>query len=91
MLKEWVTFNKLENFNSILNYSIDDFTPANNLCYVNERGEILHQTPMHELFNLRCYIQHLIDENEDEITKKDAKAHLEAPSQGFQGFLVLVL
>ena len=28
MLKEWVIFNKLENFNSILNYTIDDFTPS---------------------------------------------------------------
>ena len=26
----------------------------------------MHQTPLHELFNLRWYIQHLIDENEDE-------------------------
>ena len=31
-----------------------------------EEGEIFHQTPMHELFNLRWYIQHLVDENEDE-------------------------
>ena len=49
-----------------MNYTIDDFTPAGNLCYINEHGEILHQTPMHELFNLRWYIQHFMDENEDE-------------------------
>ena len=30
MLKEWVVFNMLENFNSILNYTIDDFTPSGN-------------------------------------------------------------
>ena len=63
MLKQWVIFNMLENFNSILNYTIDDF---GNLCYINENDEILHQTPMHELFHLRWYIQHLMDENEDE-------------------------
>ena len=38
----------LENFNSMLNYTIDDFTPSVNLSYINEHGEILHQTPMHE-------------------------------------------
>ena len=27
---------------------------------------MLHQTPMHELFNLRWFIQHLMDESEDE-------------------------
>ena len=64
MLKQWIIFNKLENFNSILNYTIDDFTPAGN--YMNEHGEILHQTPFKELFNLRWYIQHLMDQSEDE-------------------------
>ena len=66
MLKHWVIFNKLENFSSVLNYTIDDFTPSGNLSYINEHGDILHQTPMHEVFNLRWYIQHLIDQNENE-------------------------
>ena len=66
MIREWVKFNKFENFISLLNYTtpIDDFTPSGNLCYNNEIGEILYQTPMKELFNLRWYIQHLIDQNE---------------------------
>ena len=42
MLKEWVISNKLENFNSILNYAIDDFTPSGNLSYLNKYGGILH-------------------------------------------------
>ena len=66
MLKQWIIFNKLENFNSILNYTIDDFTPSGNLSYMNQHGEILHHTPLREVFNLRCYIQHLMDEGEDE-------------------------
>ena len=66
MLKQWIIFNKLENFNSILNYTIDDFTPSGNLSYMNQHGEILHHTPLREVFNLRCYIQHLMDESEDE-------------------------
>ena len=66
MLKQWIIFNKLENFNSILNYTIDDFTPSGNLSYMNQCGDILHHTPLREVFNLRCYIQHLMDQTEDE-------------------------
>ena len=46
MFKQWIIFNKLENFNSILNYPIGDFTPSGNLCYMNEHGDILPYTPM---------------------------------------------
>ena len=66
LLKQWAIFNKLENFNSILNYTIDDSTPSGNLCYMNQHGDILHQTPLKELFYLRWYIQHLINQSEHE-------------------------
>ena len=66
MLKQWIIFNKLENFNSILNYPNDDFTPPGNLSYMNQYGDILQHTPLREVFNLRCYIQHLMDQSEDE-------------------------
>ena len=33
---------------------------------MKKHGEILHQTPLKEVFNLRWYIQHLMDEDEDE-------------------------
>ena len=33
---------------------------------MNQQGDILHHTPLREVFNLRCYIQHLMDESEDE-------------------------
>ena len=66
MLKEWIIFNKLENFNSILNYPIDDFTPSGKLSYMNQYEKILCHTPLREVFNLRCYIQHLMDQSEDE-------------------------
>ena len=67
MIREWAIFNKLEIFNSLLNYSIDDFTPPGILCYYKENGEILNQTPLQERFNLRGYIQHLVDVSDDEI------------------------
>ena len=63
MIREVVIFNKLEDFNSMLNYTVDDFTPSGNRCYSKDKGEMLHQTPLKELFNLRCHIQHLIDQN----------------------------
>ena len=66
MLKQWIEFNKLEIFNSILNYTIDDFTPSGNLSYMNQYGDILHHTPLREVLNLRCYIQHLMDQSKDE-------------------------
>ena len=66
MFKQWIIFNKLENFNSILNYPIDDLTPSGNLCYMNEHGDILSYTPMIQIFNLTWYIQHLMDESEEE-------------------------
>ena len=45
-IRQWVIYNKLENFNSILNYPIYDFTASGNLCYMNEHGDILPYTPM---------------------------------------------
>ena len=63
-IKEWVVFNKLEDFSSLLKYTDEDFTPTGNLCHFNENGEKLQRKLMKEFYNLRCHIQHLIDENE---------------------------
>ena len=64
MIKEWIVFIKLEDINSLLKYTDDDFTPTGNLCYMNLNGEKLHRKLMKEFFNLRWYIQHLVDEYE---------------------------
>ena len=64
MIKEWVVFNKLEDFNSLLEYTDDDFTPTGKLCYINENGEKLYRKLMKQFFNLRWYIQHLVDLHE---------------------------
>ena len=45
---------------------MDDFTPSGNLSYMNQHGDILHHTPLREVFNLRCYVQHLMDQSQDE-------------------------
>ena len=64
MIKEWVVFNKLEDFNSLLECTDDDFTPSGKFCYINENGEKLYRKLMKEFYNLRWYIQHLVDEYE---------------------------
>ena len=33
MIREWIIHHKLEDFYSLLNYTIHDFTPAGNLCF----------------------------------------------------------
>ena len=62
MIKEWVVFNKLEDFNSLLEYTDDDFTSTGKFCYINENGEKLYRKLMKEFYNLRWYIQHRVDE-----------------------------
>ena len=64
MIKEWVVFNKLEDINSLLKYTDNDFRATGNLCYINQNGEKLHRKLLKEFLNLRWFIQHLIDENE---------------------------
>ena len=66
MKKGWVVFNKLEDFNSLLKYTDDDFTLIVNLCYINENGEMLPipTTNLQEFYTLRFYTQHLINRNE---------------------------
>ena len=73
MMREWVIFNKLQDFNSLLNYTDDDFTPTG--YYTNDYGEKLHHTPIQGLNNLRWYIQHLIDESGYEYDDDDELNH----------------
>ena len=48
MIKERVVLNELEDFNSLLKYTNDDFTPIGNLSYINENGEMLPTTTLQE-------------------------------------------
>ena len=62
-------YNKLEDFNSLLNYTDEDLIPHGhgNLSYYEENGDsvvkMMTATPLQELINLRWYIQHLIHES----------------------------
>ena len=42
---------------------------------MNEHGDILPYTPMTKIFNLRWYIQHLMDESEDEAKNPLSQEH----------------
>ena len=66
MAIEWVVFNKLEDYKLLLKYTDYDFTTTGKLCYINRNGEKLHRKLMKQFFNLRWYIQHLVDEYEYE-------------------------
>ena len=69
IMRAWMKHNKLEDFNSLLSFTSDDFTPSGSLCYFKEKADsevatIMPTTPLKELYNLRRYIQHLILECE---------------------------
>ena len=69
MIRQWVIYNKLEDFNSLLNYTDEDFKAygAGNLSCYKENGDsvvtMMSTTPLLMLENLRWYIQHLINES----------------------------
>ena len=69
MIRQWEIYNKLEDFNSLLNYTNEDFKPhgGGSLSYYKENGDSvvkkMSTTPLQQLENLRWYIQHLIHES----------------------------
>ena len=69
MIRQWVIYNKLEDFNSLLKYTDEDLIPhgVGNLSFYKENGDsvvkLMSPTPLQELINLRWYIQHLIHES----------------------------
>ena len=69
MIRQWLIYNKLEDFNSLLNYTDEDLIPQGhgNLSYYKENGDavvkMMPPKPLQELINLRWYIQHLIHES----------------------------
>ena len=68
-IRQWVIYKLLEDFDSLLNYTDEDFTPhgVGYLNYYKEGGDsvvkMMSPTPLQELINLRWYIQHLIHES----------------------------
>ena len=69
IIRQWVIDNKLEDFNSLLNYTDEDLKPygAGNLSYYKENGDSvvkkMSTTLLQMLENLRWNIQHLINES----------------------------
>ena len=76
IIRALVRHHKLEDFNSLLNFNVDDFTPSGTLCYYNDNADsevvtLLPTTPLQEHFNLRWYIEHLTDECEYDYDSDD--------------------
>ena len=68
-MRAWVKHNNMEDFNSLLSYTADKFTPTGSLCQYKEKADsetlmVMPTTPLMELHNLRRYIQHLMYESE---------------------------
>ena len=71
MIRQWVIYNKLEDFNCLLNYTDEDLIPHGHghghLSYYKENGDsvvkMMSPTPLQELINLRRYLQHPIHES----------------------------
>ena len=69
MIRQWVIYNKLEDFNSLLKHTDEVLIPhgVGKLSFYKENGDsvikMMSPTPLQELINLRWYIQHLIHES----------------------------
>ena len=69
MIREWVIYNKLEDFNSLLKFTNEELMPHGHgsPSLYKENGDsvvkMMSPTPLQELINLRWYIQHLIHES----------------------------
>ena len=69
MIRQWVIYNKLEDFNSLLKYTDENLIPHGHGSLSFYKGnsdsvvKMMSPTPLQEHINLRWYIQHLIHES----------------------------
>ena len=91
MIRQWVIYNKLEDFNCLLNYTDEYLIPHGHgrLSYYKEIGDsvvkMMSPTCQKGIINLRWYIQHLIhecgylyDDNESKFSLSEDKWMLQA-------------
>ena len=69
IMRAWVKDNDMADFTAKLTYTADKFTPTGSLCYYKEKvdSETPTMTPtklLQELFNLRRFITHVMDESD---------------------------
>ena len=68
-MREWVKDNDMTDFTSMLTYTAHKFTPTGSLCYYKEKldSESPTMTPtklLQELYSLRRYITHVMNESD---------------------------
>ena len=69
IMRAWVKDNNMTDFTSMLTYTADKFTPTCCLCYYKEKVDAETPTLMptnflQELYNLRRYITHVMNESD---------------------------
>ena len=68
IMRSWVKDNDMTDFTSMLMYTADKFTPTASLCYFKEKVDAETPTMMptillQEVYNLRRYITHVMNES----------------------------
>ena len=68
-MRAWTKYDDMTDFTSMLTYTADKFTPSGLLCYYKEKVDAETPTMMttkllQELYNLRRYITHVMNEYE---------------------------
>ena len=69
IMRAWVKDDNMTDFTSMLTYTADKFTPTGFLCYYKEKVDAETPTMMptnllQELYNLRRYITHVMNESD---------------------------
>ena len=69
IVRAWVKDNDMTDFTSMLTYTADKFTPTGSLCYYKEKVDsetptMMPTTLLQELYNLRRYITHVMNESD---------------------------
>ena len=69
IMRAWVKDNNMTDFTSMLTYTADKFIPTGFLCYYKEKVDAETPTMMptnllQELYNLRRYITHVMNESD---------------------------
>ena len=69
IMRAWVKDTNMTDFSSMLTYTADKYTPTRFLCYSKEEVDVETPTMMptnllQELYNLRRYITHIMNESD---------------------------
>ena len=81
IMRAWVKDHDMTDFSSMVTYTADMFTPTGSLCSYKENVDAETPTMMptkllHELYNLRRYIKHVMNESDYDPDDPELHHHL---------------